>query len=383
MLWRPYLSGISTVADFYTKRNLWALSIIFNGILRLSTTEQKDLILLAFSGALYNASMMYQERDEGGGPAKGIYYVPPIFREVSGWKLLSTKLANIEKAAELWTPKEQPQAIVSTQSAVDLSQICDNSIDYIFTDPPYSWKVQYGESNFLWESWLRLDTNWHSEEVIINDFRGKSKEEWASSLTRSMEECYRVLKPGHWLSLCYHDSSEGTWDIVQQIIGSVGFVVDDSGSALFIETGQKAWKQTVADKVTKRDLVINLRKPKHGETQQIVQITGEEDELTFQEKVRQLIQQHLALSPGTTKDRIYDEVVSHMVRNGQMQSHNFEELLLQVADEVKEPVMENLFEQKKPDLFGSHQVSRWYLKDTEEGSLESDRTTETAAGCKD
>ena len=33
-----------------------------------------------------------------------------------------------------------------------------NSIDYIFTDPPYADKVQYGELNFVWEAWLDFDT---------------------------------------------------------------------------------------------------------------------------------------------------------------------------------------------------------------------------------
>jgi DNA modification methylase len=26
------------------------------------------------------------------------------------------------------------------------------SVDYIFTDPPYAGKVQYGELNFVWEA---------------------------------------------------------------------------------------------------------------------------------------------------------------------------------------------------------------------------------------
>jgi hypothetical protein len=48
-----------------------------------------------------------------------------------------------------------------------------------------------------------------------------------------------------------------------------------------------------------------------------------------------------------------------------MEAHDFNELLSQVAEVVKTPVMKNLFEQKDPDLFGSHEISRWYLKETE------------------
>ena len=49
------------------------------------------------------------------------------------------------------------QLLISTQSATDLSKILPSSIDYIFTDPPYSNNVQYGEFNFVWESWLKFD----------------------------------------------------------------------------------------------------------------------------------------------------------------------------------------------------------------------------------
>ena len=45
-----------------------------------------------------------------------------------------------------------------------------------------------------------------------------------------------------------------------------------------------------------------------------------------------------------------------------MEAHNFSELLRQVAEEVREPVKKNLLENEDPNLFGTHEVSRWYLK---------------------
>ena len=54
-----------------------------------------------------------------------------------------------------------------------------------------------------------------------------------------------------------------------------------------------------------------------------------------------------------------------MVRRGQMEAHNFDELLRQVAEEVREPVKKNLFKKETPDLFGYHETTRWCLKETE------------------
>jgi hypothetical protein len=68
----------------------------------------------------------------------------------------------------------------------------------------------------------------------------------------AMAHCLRVLKPGRWLSLCYHDTSEGTWSLVQDIMAEVGFVVDKSDSAVFIDTNQKSYNQYTADTVVNR-----------------------------------------------------------------------------------------------------------------------------------
>jgi hypothetical protein len=151
---------------------------------------------------------------------------------------------------------------------------------------------------------------------------------------------------------------------------------------LFIDASQKSIKQITADKVTKRDLVINFRKPTLNEHGYKVPLTDEDDQQTFREKAKAVIREFLQDNAGTTKDRIYDAVVSHLVRKGQMEAHNFDQLLREVADELKEPVRKNLFENKDPDLFGSHQVSRWYLKESEAGAEEAERASADGAGSR-
>jgi hypothetical protein len=65
-----------------------------------------------------------------------------------------------------------------------------------------------------------------------------------------------------------------------------------------------------------------------------------------------------------------------------MEAHDFDELLREVADEVKEPVKKNLFENEEPDLLGSHQVGRWHLKESEAGAEEAERATADGAGTR-
>ena len=47
------------------------------------------------------------------------------------------------------------------------------SIDYVFTDPPYGDAIQYSELSFIWNSWFGKTFN-TEEEVIINPVQNKN-----------------------------------------------------------------------------------------------------------------------------------------------------------------------------------------------------------------
>jgi DNA modification methylase len=368
--------GVTNVDDMFTKRNLWALSTIRKAINQTEEVSIKDALMFGLSGISLRASKMYQECEGGRGIANGTYYIPQVFREMVitngfDYKIETQLIPAFEELRNI----DAGDACISTHSATNLTEIPASSIDYIFTDPPYADKVQYGELNFVWEAWLGFDTNWLDEEIIVNEVRGKSDADWAALMNKAMNECFRVLKPGRWLSLCYHDTSEGTWELIQDIMAEVGFVVDKTGMALFIDTGQKSYNQITADKSTKRDLVLNFRKPKCGEFVTTRTVDGR----TFAELGSHVIRDFLTSHPGATKDRIYDELVSRLVQSGKMEAHDFDALLRSVAEEVQEPIKENLFDYKEPDLFGSQISSRWYLKETADEVDMAEQEREDAA----
>ena len=383
--WRAGTSNFRTVDELFTKRNLWALAAIKNNIDKLNIkAEIKDTLFFGYEAILVNLSRMQGYSTDPRFPNnlfKGTYYIPQIGKEYEVLSWYEGKISNLKNGYNKINSEitKKIDIIISTENISEVTMVKDNSVDYIFTDPPYADSVQYGELNFIWEAWLEFDTHWHDEEIIINEIRGKTEADWANMMRQAMAECYRVLKPGRWISLCYHDTSEGTWALIQDIMAEVGFIVDKSEKAIYFDTLQKSYNQLTADKVTKRDLIINFRKPRAGEITSRLEINGSEDQETFQEKVRAIIREYLEGHPGATKDRIYDEVVSRMVRQQQMEAHNFEELLRQVAEEVQEPVMENLFTPKKPDLFERHIRSRWYLKETELAVVDAAETAKEDA----
>lgn len=379
--WRAGTSNFRTVAELFTKRNLWALALLLNSIDELGFDQEIiSQLKLAFSGTVLNVSRMMKQSDQWGGALQmGTYYMPQISRESPVSIGFDYKFRDVKRSLDnLIFNFESLKFIISTQSATDSKGIPPSTIDYIFTDPPYADKVQYGELNFIWEAWQNFDTNWHDQEIIVNKVRNKTDNDWANLMRQAMGECYRVLKPGRWISLCYHDTSEGTWQLLQDIMTEIGFIPEQSENALFIDTGQKSYNQLMAEKVTKRDLVINFRKPYPGELTEQLTLFDASDFATFGDAARAVLIEALTNHPGSTADRLYDELVSRMVRKGQFERHDFDEVLRSVAEPVSEARMQNLFEKEPPNLFGTHEVVRWYLKATVDVVDEAESAKETA-----
>ena len=211
---------------------------------------------------------------------------------------------------------------------------------------------------------LGFDTHWHDQEIIVNNTRGKTEADWAQMMREAMGECYRVLKPGRWISLCYHDTSEGTWQLMQDLMTEVGFIPENVESALNIDTGQKSFNQLMAEKVTKRDLVINFRKPRPGELATQLTLDFDQGQATFTEKARIVLHEALNAHPGSPADRLYDELVSRMVRQGEFEGHDFDMLLQSVAGE-------------SPPGSG-----RWYLLETADQIDEAESAKESAAAAR-
>lgn len=163
-------------------------------------------------------------------------------------------------------------------------------------------------------------------------------------------EVHRVLKPGGYCSVCYHDTSEGTWADLLDVMAASGFRPVIGKDVLFIETNQKAYQQTVADKVVKRDHVINFVRV----SEEVASVTQERDGgVPFGELVKGLIGDFLTERPGATKDWVYDHVITRLIEQDRLEPHHFEKMLSSVADEYV------------PEDSGKQ--SMWYLKTGRDG----------------
>jgi hypothetical protein len=155
-----------------------------------------------------------------------------------------------------------------TQSAADLCPLRDSSVDYVFTDPPFGSNIFYADCNLIWEAWLNEGFTDQSQEAVVHvKHRQKNTlPDYARLMTDSFREMFRVLKPGRWASVVFHNSDDRIWETILEAARTAGFEMAEINA---FDKEQLSFKgirgQKGLERVTNKDIVLNLRKPKPGE----------------------------------------------------------------------------------------------------------------------
>src|SRR5262249_51041466 len=100
------------------------------------------------------------------------------------------------------------------------------SVDYVWIDPPFGKSLMYAELNQLWEWWLGVHTA-ESEEAVLDVRRGKDLYAYTELMMRCLAQAYRVLKPGRWMTIAFHNSQSAVWNAIQDVVRDAGFVLAD------------------------------------------------------------------------------------------------------------------------------------------------------------
>ena len=160
-----------------------------------------------------------------------------------------------------------PACHVTVGSATRLG-LPDSCVDYIFADPPFGSNLYYSEVNLLWEAWLRSLLKLNKRLVVHREQDGGSKRLpiYASLMGDCFREMNRVLKPGRWVSVVFHNSDETIWQTILDGAEAAGFELVEINAFDKEQLTFKALRgQKGLERVTNKDIVLNLRKPKPGE----------------------------------------------------------------------------------------------------------------------
>lgn len=239
--------GVEYIHQFYSKRNLVYLS-------RIMDLVKGDSILTAWvTSTLINLTLMNRFRFQGYGNISGTLYIPSLNKEYNPYSLLKSKIKDFKDAYY----KQRENAIIGVSSATNISTLASNSIDYIFTDPPFGANLMYSELNFIWEGWLKVFTN-NKEEAIVNKTQCKSIFDYQSLMNHSLKEYYRVLKPNRWLTIEFSNTSASVWNSIQNALQGVGFVIANVAA---LDKHEGSFKAVTTTTAVKQDLVITCYKP--------------------------------------------------------------------------------------------------------------------------
>jgi DNA modification methylase/predicted RNA-binding Zn-ribbon protein involved in translation (DUF1610 family) len=248
----PMNVGITHVHHFYTRRNLWTLAAMWQ---RLHFSPWWKYV---FTSILQGLSRLQRFKPKTTFPnmvLTGTLYVGSMVREWNAIQWLNGKIAGLKRT--LQGNSLQGEIVISTQSATQIQLLPPSSVDYIFVDPPFGANLMYSELNFLWEAWLGVFTH-NGPEAVVNKTQGKGLPEYQALMEACFREFYRVLKPGRWMTVEFHNSQNRVWNAIQEALQRAGFVVADVRT---FDKQQGTFNQVTATGAVKQDLIISAYKP--------------------------------------------------------------------------------------------------------------------------
>ena len=220
------------IGDLFTKRTLSCHARLLSLIEKYADGNEKDLFLLAFTANLANCSKLVPPIKSRGDIAQGAwmtgFYIGETYIENNVLHYYTNRLNKAIKGKEdylscfkdavnLFSPSAEVHDSfykISNDDAKHL-KIEDNSIDYVFTDPPYGDTVPYFEQSAFWNAWLKLKPD-YSQEIVISDsnVRGKDISTFERDIFQAISEIRRVLKPNKYFSITYHSLSGLEWKAI-------------------------------------------------------------------------------------------------------------------------------------------------------------------------
>lgn len=312
-------NGIYYVHQFFDNANLAVISYIADQV------KDDNLLLCSLLDIFPRASKMHKiaisrlntNLSKTAGVLSGTLYIPTNSISYSAIFMFESRINDVARAMGLFDVHSD--VLVSNQSTTDLRNIPDNSIDYIFTDPPFGSNLNYSELNFLTESWLKVKTN-NKPEAIMNTVQGKKLLEYQTLMSQCFKEYFRVLKPARWITIEFHNSRNAVWNAIQEALLSAGFVVADVRT---LDKQQTSLKQATSTSAVKQDLVISAYKPNEKFKRRFLDNIGSE------ETAWDFVRQHLENIPVVvfSGDKIeliaerqsyllYDRMVAYHIMQG-------------------------------------------------------------------
>ncbi len=309
----PKNADVDTVDQLFTKKQLLALSTILKEIQTINDSTIRDLMKFTFSATLTFVNKMY-DRGSSSPFAVYRYWMPKKIQEVNALKYFKRRFDALLKGKGETNKligdfyKEGDTFKIYNQSSTELSKFIErNSIDYVFTDPPYGANIAYIDLSTMWDSWLgfKVKDEYREKEVIEGGDLNKTQNQYKKLLYDSFEQLYDILKPGRWMSLVFHHKELKLWNAVINGCKDMGFEYVNTvaqPTKIFTLHKIKAPLRTLAG-----ELIINFKKSKERIGERVI-IHMDVKKVILNTAERIIVQNN-----GATTDDIYHAIIPELL----------------------------------------------------------------------
>lgn len=347
----PYPSGISlpedsdvtSVEQLFSNRQLAELALLKHLIIDSSEGHIRDHLMLMFSGLLTKINLTYHAppgRSKGGGDSGIFKYSryriapnPTLLNTLHYFRSRYQKITAAKKEmAPFFSNTTDEDLDVYQGTATDLGKIRDESIDYVYTDPPYGAKIHYLDLSTMWLSWLDLPVSDfdRQQEIIVGGRMQKTKANYNDLMARSIKELYRVLKFGRWMSFVFADKNPTYWHTIVETAQQAGF--EYMGAVPQSTNLPSVKKVQHPSTVLSGQLIINFRKVRSPRAIMKLDLGDDATDL-----ILETAEGIIAGNDGATIDEINSELIIKGIELG------FLDLLSKKYDDLS-PLLEAYFD---------------------------------------
>jgi 16S rRNA G966 N2-methylase RsmD len=260
-------AGITHLHHFFVPRAAQALGLLWRKATATSERRLRNMLLFVVEQAMQTMTLQNRFVSQGftqvNKSLPGVYYIPSHLCEVSPWYAIAARGPRLARAfaRARW---RGAQSMTSTGDCATLL-MPPESVDYVFTDPPFGENIYYADLNYLLESWHHVFTD-PAREAIIDRAKQKRITEYHAFMQACFQEYARVLKPGRWMTVVFSNASPGVWRALQNALGTAGFVIADVRT---LDKQHGSYRQVTSTAV-KQDLILSAYKPTQACTTRFV-----------------------------------------------------------------------------------------------------------------
>ena len=306
--------GYLYVEDIFTKKEIISLALLLKELKKIKDKTFRELFTFTFSATLhYTNKTLRPEKTASSITGVYRYWVPSKITDVNVWDYFERRFYHTIKGKTETNNlidgfyKAGDTCKIYNKSATELTNfIPENSVDYIFTDPPYGANIAYLDLSTMWDAWLNFKVTQKEKEVVEGGTLKKSQQDYIDLLTESFKQMFYVLKKDRWMSVVFHHKELKLWNAVVNGAKEAGFEYINTVSqpSMNAPTFRKIQSPLRA---LASELIINFRKSNKPKDK-IIPIQADVKGVILNTAERVIIHKE-----GATTDEIYHAVVPELL----------------------------------------------------------------------